>query len=400
MSVENLTIDLLETRSFPAVGAAVRSRVDRIVARWEQAVRQLLPGADELTLVQVRDHVPAVLDRLAGALESDQPRDTDTLRDVARFHGETRFHQHFNVRELIIEYRLLRRIVVEEIHESCGGELTVDEMIVLDMGVDTAFQQGLLTFIDHQKQRIERATEAESKYLRFLSHDLRNNLTQVTLVLELLGDRLGSLPDFVDDVHDIHAAQRTIMETIGGMEKLLQAERLRKGAIQPQAEKVPLHALAEDSARQSLAQAQRKGLLLEVNVPADAMVVSDREVIALAVQNLLNNAVKYSASGTIRLSAAPWAEQGRGGWALSVSDQGPGIARDQMGKLFDAFTRGDTHGQPGVGLGLAIASQAAKLLGGRLTVTSELGQGATFSLLLPVSRAAEMSGESEAEERN
>src|SRR5579862_4408148 len=259
MAPDNLAVDLLETRAFPTVGAAVRARNERIVMRWEQAVRRQLPGADELTLAQVRDHIPMVLDRLASALESDQPSETETLREVSRSHGEMRFHQHFNVRELIIEYRLLRRIIVEEIHEACGGELSISEMVVLDMGVDTSLQHGLLTFIEHQKDRIERATEAESKYLRFLSHDLRNNLTQVTLTLELLGERLAGEPDYADDVVDIRAAQRTIMETIMGMEKLLQAERLRKGAIQPKAESVDLRGLAEDAVRQAHTQSQLKG---------------------------------------------------------------------------------------------------------------------------------------------
>ena len=71
-----------------------------------------------MTLAQVRDHVPAVLERLARLLESDQPGETETSATSRRFHGEMRFHQHFNVRELILEYRLLRRIIVEEIHEA------------------------------------------------------------------------------------------------------------------------------------------------------------------------------------------------------------------------------------------------------------------------------------------
>lgn len=388
MASDSLAVDLLETHSFPEVASAVKARIDRILMRWEAAVQEELPGADELTLTQVRDHIPLILERFAHALESDQAADTESLRSVSRSHGEIRFQQNYNVREFIVEYRLLRRIVMEEIHEASGGELSVSEMIVLDMGIDTALQQGLLTFIDYQKQRIEHATAAESKYLRFLSHDLRNNLSQVTFVLELLGERLDELPEFADDVHDIHAAHRTIMETMAGMEKLLQAERLRKGAIEPKAEAVNLHDLVSDVARQAQGLADKKGLKIDVSIPADASVVTDREVLTLALQNLVNNACKYSKEGTVRLLASPWAEDGRGGWSLSVSDQGPGIAREQMGHLFEAFARGDTHGQPGVGLGLAIASQAAKLLGARLTVTSELGNGATFNILLPTLRPA------------
>ena len=71
------------------------------------------------------------------------------------------------------------------------------------------------------------------------------------------------------------------------------------------------------------------------------------------------------------------------GWVLSISDQGPGIASENLSHLFDAFRRGDTYGQPGVGLGLSIASEATRLLGGKLEIESEVGVGSTFRLMLP-----------------
>jgi signal transduction histidine kinase len=70
---------------------------------------------------------------------------------------------------------------------------------------------------------------------------------------------------------------------------------------------------------------------------------------------------------------------------LWVSDEGPGIAPEQMGHIFEAFRRGEIYGQQGVGLGLAIASQAAKLLDAILSVESRLGVGTTFRLTLPQS---------------
>jgi signal transduction histidine kinase len=68
-----------------------------------------------------------------------------------------------------------------------------------------------------------------------------------------------------------------------------------------------------------------------------------------------------------------------------VTDEGPGIAPDKMRHIFDAFRRGEVHGQQGVGLGLAIASQGAKLLGAELSVASELNVGSSFHLIFPPS---------------
>lgn len=71
------------------------------------------------------------------------------------------------------------------------------------------------------------------------------------------------------------------------------------------------------------------------------------------------------------------------GWRVSVTDQGPGIPPERRAALFQAFSRGETHGQPGMGLGLNIASHAARLLGSELSLESTPGKGATFSFAVP-----------------
>jgi signal transduction histidine kinase len=97
------------------------------------------------------------------------------------------------------------------------------------------------------------------------------------------------------------------------------------------------------------------------------------------LQNLLGNAVKFSSGGTVRVTAV----DDPVGWKISVIDQGPGIAPDKLDAIFKAFGRGETYGQPGVGLGLTIASHAARILGSQLTVESKLGQGSKFSFVVP-----------------
>jgi signal transduction histidine kinase len=102
----------------------------------------------------------------------------------------------------------------------------------------------------------------------------------------------------------------------------------------------------------------------------------------LVLQNLLGNAVKFSSKGTVRVTSV----EDPVGWKISVSDEGPGIAPDRLAAIFKAFTRGETYGQPGVGLGLTIASHAARILGSQLTVDSKLGHGSTFSFVIPVAK--------------
>ena len=383
------TVDLLATRPFPRIAEALAARKARVLRRWEQEVAELLPQADELTVAQLRDHLPQILDQAVETLGSCHTSPLNELVEMTRSHGSMRFHQQFNVRELIVEYRLLRRILVEEINRGLGGKLKVGQVIVLNMAVDTALQQGVTAFIQHQKEQLRAAGEVQSRYLSYLSHDLRNNLNGCTLMLEVLRQRLEGMQGFSEDVSDIFTIQRSVAETIAGMDRILQAERLRKQAVEPRVSRVDLYALVHDLARQASRGAEQKGLKVRLEVPEGAQLDSDRELIGLVLQNLLGNAVKYSKAGTVSVCAKAADELPEGtqrGWEVSVADEGPGISPQHRQRLFDAFARGETHGQPGVGLGLAIAAQAAKLLGGRLTFESVVGQGSTFRFLIPEMR--------------
>jgi signal transduction histidine kinase len=146
---------------------------------------------------------------------------------------------------------------------------------------------------------------------------------------------------------------------------------------------VRLRPLVAEVLAQESRRAVEKGLVLENAVPDHVAAHSDRELLTLVLQNLLGNAVKYSRSGTVRVSAT----EHELGWKVAVSDQGPGIPPERRDALFQAFSRGETHGEPGVGLGLTIASQAARLLGSDLSVESTVGVGTTFTFTAPPAKA-------------
>lgn len=370
--------DLLSFQAMPQAAAALRARAERIVELWNDAVKTQLPDADPLTTKQVRNSIPMVLEKIAQALESDQPNATTVLAEVGTAHGVARFQQNYRIEELITEYRLLRRIVFDQMSEASGGNLSAAETMAINMAIDLALQRGVTTFVEYLTEQLRSAAAAESKYLSFLSHDLRNHLNGVTLMLEVLGQRLGSEPQFQEDAQDVMRLQRSVSETIEGMNRLLQAERLRRHDVAVQLGPVDLAALADELLTQ-FARTTTKPIRLENAVPPDAAAHSNRELVTIVLQNLLGNAIKFSDRGTVRLEVRPHAL----GWLVAVSDEGPGIAPEQVATLFDAFRRGETHGQPGVGLGLNIASHAARMLGTELAVESTVGRGSTFSFTLP-----------------
>jgi signal transduction histidine kinase len=306
---------------------------------------------------------------------------------MAPAHGAARFHQSYNLDELLVEYHLLRPLLLEEVTTELGRPMEAQEAMAFHVVLDLAARRGVVGFVEHQTKELKAATEAQSKYLSFLSHDLRGGLNGVFLMIEVLKRELAKEAKFGETLEDLDMMRRSIFETIGTMDRFLHAERFRKGKVQVKPAKLNLGHLIAEIGAQFAYQAKDKGLELKVETCQPCQTVSDREMLTLILQNLTSNAVKYTTKGTVRISATAGPDAGDG-WRLAVQDQGPGIAPERLAALFDSFTRGDTHGQPGVGLGLSIARQASDLLGARLWAESTPGAGTTFFLQLPTAEQA------------
>jgi signal transduction histidine kinase len=379
MDVPPEITDLLKMRPLPEVAAALRARKERILHRWAEEVDRHLPHADPLTREQVRDSIPMVLEKIALALESATSEAVTVLQEVGTAHGVARYQQNYDVEEVIIEYRLLRTIVLEELYNAAGFKLTFADSLPVNTGVDTALHRGVVDYVRHLTTELKSAAQAESQFLAFLSHDLRNNLSAVTLMLKTLQLEISGAPQFAQATQHIDTLQSTVQRTIAGMNRLLEAERLRRQDVALALGPVELRKLGDELIELVASEARSKKLPIENAIPRGAYAHSDRNVLTLALQNLLGNAVKYSTQGVVRIQA----ELDASGWRLSVSDQGPGIDPKRVSALYDAFTRGESHGQAGMGLGLSIASRAARFLGSELSVQSELGKGSTFSFTVP-----------------
>jgi signal transduction histidine kinase len=233
------------------------------------------------------------------------------------------------------------------------------------------------------------------KYLAFVSHELNNNLGGLLCCLHALRNQVAA--DNIDRhaVGDmLYNAIQVVQDTVSATSRFLHVERARHIGSPPDPAPVRLYELALRLTVQFSPQAQQKGLALRSDVPRDAAVVSNRELIFLVLQNLVGNAVKFSHSGTVRIGA-DLDHQTDAVTALWVSDEGPGIPPQQLVHIFRAFRRGKPDAAAadeaasvcpfpaGVGLGLTVANEAARLLGARLKVISLPDRGATFSLVFP-----------------
>lgn len=380
-NMEHPPLDVLKEQPLPEVAAALRDGAERIVARWRALVVSTLPQADELTRKQFENSVPGLLRQMADALEAAEAAPTERLLADAPYHGETRYHQEFNLNELFIEYHLLRRVILEELSSVLGRPLTVVECVGVNTGVDVALRQAAVEFAKHQADAIAAEANTMSNYLSFLSHDLRGGLNGAILMIEVIKRELASEPKFAELIEDLDITRRSMLDTCSTMDRFLQSEKLRRGKMPVKVGDVDLATLMRQVVRGLNSQIQDRKTRVEVNVAANLppTIRSDGDLIVLIVQNLAGNAVKYSDGKPVELRVS---SVNGGAVRISVVDQGPGIAPEMISKLFAPFQRGETHGKEGTGLGLTIARQAADLLGAKLWAESEPGNGAVFHLEL------------------
>ena len=228
-----------------------------------------------------------------------------------------------------------------------------------------------------QRARAEDASRAKSLFLANMSHELRTPLAGVLGFANLMDRTPERSPE---DRHHLDVIQRSgehLLELINDVLSLSKIEAGRS-TLQHAPFDLPAQLTLIEQMMRVRAADRRLWLRVELDPALPRIVVGDEGRLRQILLNLLANAVKFTEQGGVTLRAH-WA-QGRAGF--EVSDTGPGIAPDEMPRVFEPFlqTEAGHRSNEGTGLGLSLSRQLARLMDGDITVTSEAGQGATFRL--------------------
>ena len=239
---------------------------------------------------------------------------------------------------------------------------------------------------ERRREELERVTESRTRLMRGFSHDVKNPLGAADGYAQLLEEGiLGELP--ATQLQSVRRIRRSIQVSLHLIDDLLDLARAEAGQLELKMQRVDAAALAREVADDFRGQVDAADLALEVRAAEPLPAESDPTRVRQIVSNLVSNAVKYTRAGRVTVTASCRAGDGAfepGEWAtISVADTGPGIPDDKRETIFKEFTRLDPNAPHGAGVGLAISRRIACLLGGDVTVESEVGRGSTFTLWLP-----------------
>jgi signal transduction histidine kinase len=373
----------------------IDEHMDEIMAEWVSFARTLDPAAEEMTLLQLRDHAEAILKSIAVDIDSHQSKreqyeksrgnadDDGNQVSAASIHGTQRHKSNFTLLHLSAEFRALRatvlRLWLPRVNTLC--EETIRQMIRFNEAIDQALAESIVTYS-------ARSDQTRELFLAILGHDLRAPLATVMMSGQVLA-RPALAPDEILKVGARIRRSALVMSKL--VNDLIGYTRTELGGG------MPMNLAAADVGevcRAAMEDAQSTFPDTRFELVAEGQLAGLFDSVRLhqLFTNLLVNAAKYGAAGEpVRVRACADGQTVR----VDVNNRGPTIARSQWRSIFEPLVQlpgASSNDHPAgqgnsLGLGLYVAREIATLHGGSVEVDSSDEAGTTFSVCLPLTQA-------------
>jgi signal transduction histidine kinase len=272
----------------------------------------------------------------------------------------------------------------DDLQQKLGQQEQELEFLRAELAETNAGVVALYAELDENAVQLREAADLKSRFLSYMSHEFRTPLASITSIADILISGMDG-PLTAEQQRQVQFVRGSVRELTEMVDDLLDLAKVDAGriSISPEwFEMVDLFSALRGMFR-PIVGAGSVSLIFE---EADGIprIYTDDKKLSQILRNFISNALKFTTDGEVRVSAALIDETHV---EFAVSDTGIGIAKDHLPALFADFVQIDTRIQKrlrGTGLGLSLAKKFAELLGGKVAVTSEIGKGSRFSVVIPL----------------
>jgi signal transduction histidine kinase len=380
------------------VAERMRAEHRVLAARWFERLLTMIPvdAREVFPSESLLDHIPALIREISEYLRhpaKEAIAANTAILDKARELGALRHGQRASLHQVLREYQVLDGVLVtflvEEVKHS-GTVLSAADSIALvsrlNQAINVLSQATVEEFVTRYTNTIAEQKERLEHFTRMAAHEWRQPLSTLQVGISLL--RRFEL-DADRRERTLAAVERNVQSLVDLTVKLETVARVRDGADNVVLQEVSAAAIVQEAVRQLREMADSHGVDIRISATLPTLTV-DVGRLELALVNLLSNAIKYADPEKPERHVEVCEGDAQEGWCrLEVRDNGIGIPQYSLEKIFQRFERGHSDREQrlhidGLGLGLSIADDCVRGMGGHIDVQSAEGRGTVFAITLPL----------------